>query len=173
MSIEYDRYLEQHKQNVSKALYWMKDNFDFPVLTFPDVDLNWQINSAHDASKSSAEEYKAYDDYFYGRNKSYAVVQAFNLAWLHHIHQNQHHWQHWVLMNDDPEEGMIILDMPKQYIIEMICDWWAFSWAAGDLTTIFAWYDEHKDYIKLSANTRKDVELILRLIKIKLEVDPL
>ncbi len=51
--------------------------------------------------------------------------------------------------------------MPYNYIIEMICDWWAFSWAEGDLSEIFSWYDEHKDYIKLNPKTRETVEDIL------------
>ena len=63
---------------------------------------------------------------------------------------------------------MIILDMPYEYIIEMICDWWAFSWRNGDLTEIFDWYGKHKDYMKLSDKTRKTVEGILSKIKDKL-----
>jgi hypothetical protein len=51
----------------------------------------------------------------------------------------------------------------------MICDWWAFSWKKGDLTEIFNWYDEHKDYMKLSSSTRKIVEETLKDIKAKLE----
>ena len=59
--------------------------------------------------------------------------------------------------------------MPYHYILEMICDWWAFSWSKGDLTEIFSWYDSHKKYIKLHNNTRSIVEEILGLIKDKLE----
>lgn len=59
--------------------------------------------------------------------------------------------------------------MPYNYIIEMICDWWAFSWNSENLNEIFDWYDKHKNYIKLSDNTRKTVEDILSKIKDKLE----
>ena len=59
--------------------------------------------------------------------------------------------------------------MPYNYIIEMICDWWAFSWNSGNLNEIFDWYDEHKNYMKLSDATRKTVENILSKIKEKLE----
>ena len=61
------------------------------------------------------------------------------------------------------------MDMPYNYIIEMICDWWAFSWSNGNLYEIFGWYEEHKNYIKLSDKTRLTVELILTDIKEKLE----
>ena len=64
---------------------------------------------------------------------------------------------------------MIIMDMPYNYIIEMICDWWAFSWVSGNLSEIFNWYDQHKDYMKLSDQTRKTVEDILSKIKEKLD----
>ena len=60
--------------------------------------------------------------------------------------------------------------MPREYVIEMICDWWSFSWNSGKLDEIFDWYDEHKDYIKLGKQTRKTVESILTEIKNKLEV---
>lgn len=130
---------------------------------FSKVDLHTMKTQIlnHDASKNSPEEYGAYDRYFYGGNKSFRVVQDFRKAWLHHIHENSHHWQHWVLNNDEPEEGEVILEMDYIYIIEMICDWWAFSWQKGDLSEIFSWYDKHYKYIKLAPNTRKTVEDIL------------
>lgn len=167
MSAQYDNYLQQHKWNVFRGFAWIRDNL--PELVKGDYDYEWQIGMAHDQSKSSVEEYEAYDKYFYGGNRSYAVVENFRLAWLHHIHHNPHHWQHWVLINDDPGEGMVIMDMPYNHIIEMICDWWAFSWAKDNLHEIFNWYDEHKAYMKLSDSTRRTVEGILEQIKLKLE----
>lgn len=172
MSREYDLYLQEHKANVKKGFDWIKANL--PILLKPlsdTTDLEWQIGMQHDFSKNDPEEYNAYDAYFYGGNRSYEVVQNFNYAWLRHIHNNPHHWQHWVLNNDDPEEGEIIMDMLYNYIIEMICDWWSFSWANGDLTEIFKWYDEHKDYMKLSPKTRETVEDILNKIEEFIEVD--
>lgn len=90
-------------------------------------------------------------------------------AWLHHIHENPHHWQYWVLVNDDPEEGAIALDIPYKYVIEMICDWWSFSWKTGNLYEIFDWYDAHKNHMILSEYTRELVEEILEKIKVKLD----
>lgn len=123
---------------------------------------------AHDQSKTEPDEYGPYDIYFYGGNRSYAVVEDFRKAWLLHIHRNPHHWQYWILINDDPEEGEIVLEMPYCYILEMICDWWSFSWFKGNLLEIFSWYEEHKNYIKLHPNTRKLVEDILSRIQNKL-----
>lgn len=168
MSKEYDKYIKEHKVAVMKAYLWLLDNCDdaLEISKYPNLKANL-VN--HDESKYSSEEYDAYDKYFYGRNRSYAVVEEFRRAWLNHIHNNPHHWQYWVLMNDDPTEGIVALDMPDEYIIEMICDWWSFSWRSGDLTEIFKWYDDHKDRMILHERTRASVELILTMIKYKLD----
>lgn len=165
MSYEYDRYLQTHIENVKKGFDWLRDNI-------PDLfkhDFDWENISNHDSSKLYSDEYHPYDSYFYGGNRSYSVVQDFNKAWLLHIHRNPHHWQYWVLINDNPKEGEIVLEMPYKYVIEMICDWWAFSWAKDNLKEIFTWWDEHKTYIKLHDDTRKKVENILEAMKIKLD----
>ena len=168
MSQIYDDYIKDHKENVFKAFQWLEENIP-GVLSADEIKnaARHQCEFEHDQSKYSEEEYDAYDNYFYG-NRSYAVVQEFNKAWLHHIHNNPHHWQHWVLINDDPDEGEKILDMPYQYIIEMVCDWMSFSIAKGNLNELFSWYDEHKKHMKLSDYTRNRVEIILLEIRNKL-----
>lgn len=173
MSMRYDDYLFQHRDAVSRAFNWMEENIhDVIYGRFFDYDdisnMRYEICFKHDASKNLLDEYEPYDAYFYGRNKSYQVVQDFNRAWLEHIHRNPHHWQYWVLINDDPNEGIIALDMPSRYIIEMVCDWWAFSWIKESLDDIFAWYDEHKDYMTLSDRTSERVDIILNAIYAKL-----
>ncbi len=167
MSRLYDEFLAEHKENVRKGFNWIQDNLPELLDDIPNPE--WQICFAHDQSKSESDEYEAYDAYFYGGNQSYAVVQDFRRAWLLHIHRNPHHWQHWVLINDEPDEGEIVLEMPDNYILEMICDWWAFSWMKESLTEIFDWYEKHKDYMRLHPNTRKKVEKILGKIREKLD----
>ena len=162
MSQKYDEYLENHRQAVKKAYQWIAAYI--PELT--DVEATRNIEF-HDMSKNTPDEYTPYDDYFYGEQTP-TVIEAFNRAWLMHIHRNPHHWQHWVLINDEPKEGTILIEMPYPYIIEMICDWWAFSWIKGELFEMFAWYKDHETYIKLHNNTRSIVEEILEMIRTKL-----
>ena len=152
MSQEYTQYIIEHKANVEKAYRWLVDHkIADPLFDF----------SSHDISKYQVEEYKAYDDYFYGK-KNKETERAFNYAWLSHIHHNPHHWQYWVLKHDDePEEA---LEMPEQYVIEMICDWWSFSFKTGNLYEIFDWYEKHKGMV-LHEKTRKLVEDTLNKIK--------
>ena len=157
-------YLAEHIGNVNKGLHWMLDN----------LGLSQEEKSAiveamthqHDASKYDKAEYDAYDKYFYGANKTYAVVESFNYAWLHHIHNNPHHWQYWVLLEDDPEEGLPYktLMIPLPYIFEMIADWWTFSWKNNNLFEIFNWYAEHRDKQYINPESRKILERILEKI---------
>lgn len=170
MSLEYDGYLTEHIQNVTNGLHWMNDNLDLRKLGIFESDISAALENAgeHDRSKFNPVEYRAYDDYFYGGNRSYAVKTAFDLAWLQHQHVNPHHWQYWVLINDD--DGMRPLPMPEAYILEMIADWWTFSWKNGNLMEIFGWYDKHRNNILFEEETRKTVESILAEMRKILEM---
>ena len=59
--------------------------------------------------------------------------------------------------------------MPMNYIIEMICDWWSFSWNEGNLFEIFSWYEDNKKNIKLNDKTQIIVEGMLEEMKYILE----
>ena len=161
MSAEYTQYIVEHKANVEKAYHWLFDHNILDIHTARPTQI-----VSHDLSKYQPEEYDAYDNYFYG-TKTKEVKEAFDYAWLHHIHNNPHHWQYWVLIND--EDGTKALEMPEEYAIEMVCDWWAFSHKSGNLKEIFDWYKSHKKNMILHEKTRKFVEDLLD--KIKKELD--
>lgn len=180
---EYENYLDTHIANVQNAYQWLIDNLPEVVSEdncigeeayYGDLD---DIIAQHDKSKRNripdrdnyyelACEYDAYAEYFYGK-QTRSVKEAFNRAWLAHIHANPHHWQHWMLQND--EDGLKLLDMPYVFIIEMICDWWSFGFKEKKLDEIFTWYDKNKNGILLSDKTRRSVESILNRIRKKLE----
>ena len=181
---QYEEYLTQHIGNVQKGYQWMKehlpellseDNYVEETAYYGELD---DIIAQHDNSKYNRIpdvenyyelrcEYDAYAEYFYGKEKTPEVKEAFDRAWLAHIHANPHHWQHWMLQND--EDGLRLLDMPYVFQIEMICDWWAFSWKAENLHEIFNWYDKNKKGILLSDKTRSSIEHILDELKKKIE----
>ena len=146
MSKDYTNYIIEHRDNVLKAYQWLVDH--------KIISNNYQHNIAtHDISKWSNEEYDAYDKYFYGKQgKTTEVKEAFNFAWLHHIHANPHHWQHWVLINDD--DGTQALEMPEEFVIEMFCDHASFSFKTGNLEEVSKWYKDHKLNMILHRNTR-------------------
>ena len=157
MSQQYNDYIFEHVGNVKKAFEFLKKH---KIITGEDCNLSKaekQINQ-HDFSKWCDAEYTAYDKYFYGE-KTAKVKEDFDLAWLHHQHANPHHWQHWVLVNDD--DGSRALEMPKETAVEMICDWMSFSIKVNKLDEVLKWYDAHTKTIILHKETKKFVEKIL------------
>lgn len=169
MSKAYDEYLSKHIGSVLNAANWMLRNLNvFDGMTDEEARAFRNAVSNHDRSKYCEAEYGAYDAYFYGEKNE----DAFNRAWLHHIHNNPHHWQHWLLMNDDGKyrdpDKVIALEMPKAYALEMVADWWSFSWCSGNLEEVFAWYEEHRDSIILHPDTREFVESVLDEIRERL-----
>ena len=121
----------------------------------------------HDISKFSPDELIPYANYFYGKNKKnprdktgyYKPTdtgdEAFDFAWLLHQKRNKHHWQWWVLPEDDG--GLKVLEMPERYRREMLADWRGAGQAQGTPNTK-AWYEANKDKMQLGENTRKWIE---------------
>ena len=166
MKSQYDKYLENHINGVKTAFNWL-------IVKLPEIFEGYDPEyigtlfiKEHDKSKYNEEEYEAYCDYFYGE-KTDEVKQAFDLAWLHHQHNNPHHWQHWLLQSDDG--GVKALPMDYENIVEMICDWWSFSWVKDNLREIFNWYKEQESDIILHPDTEDKVKYILSLIEKKLD----
>ena len=92
MSIDYDRYLQQHISSVEKGFYWLQENIE-DLFIDPELETKARkIILNHDKSKTEPDEYEPYDAYFYGGNRSYKVVEDFRKAWLIHIHRNPHHF---------------------------------------------------------------------------------
>ena len=165
MSKSYDEYLKNHIDSVDYVCDWIFQHCDRGELEtiLPGLEEKRPNFKNHDTSKYTVEEYGPYDAYFYGKSKEEAE-DKFNYAWLHHIHNNPHHWQYWILYNDDPETGVKVLEMPDKYILEMICDWWSFSWRKGDLWELWNWWTANSDYIMLGEETKKKVIDLLNLI---------
>ena len=175
MKQKYDEYLINHISNVQKGFKYLCDNhiieLDLIKATFPKIEE--QIRN-HDQSKYSKEEYDPYVEYFYGekdeKGEVYPDVQdRFDEAWNHHQKRNPHHWQYWLLREDDGDFKCIHMDY--NYIIEMVCDWWAFSWKQNNLYEIFTWYEENKPKMQMHKNTIRDLEELLKQIKTQLDLD--
>lgn len=173
MSEQYNTYLANHIKYVNDAFFWLRDNEAITKLQAKEAYPNIKH---HDESKYFASEYFAYDNAFYGTpfpdNIELSSEQKnFDYAWLHHIHNNPHHWQHWVVVEDDTGEN-VALEMPAKYAIEMVCDWWSFSWNAysnsahntASLLEVCSWYECRKNCIMLHDNTRKYVVSLLDII---------
>ena len=173
MSREYDQYLINHKESVRTAYQWFKRNM--PVFVQQSLvggmkleELEHQILVAHDSSKTMFDEYPAYDRHFYAGLPIDETKGEFNLAWLRHIHRNPHHWQYWILANEDLGDAPA-LEMPQNYVLEMLCDWWSFSWRNYEPDKIFEWWDRHKDKMILHQKTRELIHETIWTMKEKLK----
>jgi len=79
----------------------------------------------------------------------------FDYAWLHHQHYNKHHWNYWVVDQNNKRA----VKMPRKYMMEMICDWRAMGKKFGDTAKSF--YLRSKDKMVMHPDTRAAVEVIL------------
>ena len=48
-------------------------------------------------------------------------------AWLHHIHYNPHHPEHWIYY-DEEKNHVTVYNIPDKYVAEMLFDWIAMSY---------------------------------------------
>ena len=176
MNKEYNNYLLKHRQ-------WVKDSFSMVQAKLREYlisDLGYNENQVnhilselwtqlnhHDDSKYSDAEYHAYNDYFYGKERTPEIKLNFNIAWNHHQKCNPHHWQYWILITDS---GKIIpLPMPFKYIVEMLCDWHSFS-RTDPQSTAYNWYTENSRNMMLHSDSIKIIEKLIVLFKEPLSV---
>ena len=135
----------------------------------------------HDLSKFLPDEFIPYARYFYGDYPETSkmstwfkyeycgkyrenIEHEFDIAWLKHQHRNKHHWQHWLLQEDDGD--VKILSMPLKYFREMIADWKGAGRAINgknDPTECKNWYLKNYNKIKLDKSTRLRVDLYFKI----------
>ncbi len=142
--------------------------------------LYWQ-GITHDLSKLLPSEFIPYTNHFYGKKGDdikkgrdetgyYKPTdtgdKAFDFAWLLHQKRNNHHWQWWILPEDDG--GIKILEMPDIVIKEMICDWVGAGKAQGFVSPkgdrfyeTKRWYEKNKSKMNLHYMTRLKIESII------------
>jgi uncharacterized protein DUF5662 len=118
----------------------------------------------HDLSKLRPSEFPQYAAYFYGGHprdaKPPRVQAAFDRAWLLHQHRNDHHWQAWVLREDDGD--MKLLPMADGARRELLADWRGAGRAiTGKAGGTPAWYLKNRERILLHPKTRFWVEAML------------
>lgn len=121
----------------------------------------WRL-IAHDWTKFTRREWGPYVRFFYGDIPSSKTggpprpaTLEFELAWNHHQHKNDHHWQFWVRIGDDGTE--LILPMGESARKEMLADWRGAGRALGKPNTL-AWYLDNRHKMKLHEETRAWVE---------------
>ena len=133
----------------------------------------WRL-LVHDLSKFRRGEWLAYRRHFYedweivSTPTSESVKRDFDRAWLKHQHRNPHHWQHWILREDDGD--VKALRMPYRCVVEMVADWMGAGraitgrWGAED------WYHANRGKMDLHPHTREEVEWMLEAYELRAEM---
>jgi hypothetical protein len=130
------------------------------------LGITW-LGIIHDWSKLLPSEFLPYMEYFYGKDGASnresskdvhhkGIDDAFDAAWNKHKNRNKHHWQWWILQEDN---GPIkILPMEEKYILEMIADWTGAGMAISGRKDWRPWYATQRETIQLHPETRDYVE---------------
>lgn len=148
----------------------------------------------HDWSKFLPSEWIPYVRKFHGRYPTFGALRAryhgrpndeqnlldykamvdltFNVAWLKHQHRNPHHWQHWLLAEDNPSKRLEVpqtsgtprafpLPIPDHFIREMVADWMGAGRSITGRWECAEWYLKNRDNLVLEHQTRIRVEGLL------------
>lgn len=111
-------YLKEHIDNVKRALDILLPYIKKPLkLSQKDIENLERLIKYHDKSKYQYVEFMPYADHFFGRKK--LIDEDFKIATTLHKARNPHHPEFWDKGDKKP------INMPKLYIIEMVCDWWS------------------------------------------------
>ena len=159
----YDSYIIEHQNNVSKAFDKFSDKImeTLDEISIEEMEELRKNIEFHDESKYSKEEFEPYRNWFYPVKGEEKNKLAYDKAWLHHLHNNPHHWQYWVNINDDGSVEAI--EMDETALVELFCDWVGMSYKFHSNPNDF--YNERKDGIVLAPLTRKKLEALLALVK--------
>ena len=148
------------RQYVSYLKYILRHKW-FVLLACPLTGASIWRGLVHDLSKARPSEWVPYANTFYKPDGSrrYLPHADFDSAWNQHQKANLHHWQYWVIIED--EGGSKPLPMPDKYVREMVADWIGAGRAINGSTDPTSWYEESKDKIQLHPDTRQLVEELL------------
>ena len=163
-SEEYYEYLDQHITGVKKAYEIFKKEHILTETDFSIVEielLDKQI-AEHDASKYDDEEFYPYLHHFYPSEAGADNEILYDRAWNHHQKHNPHHWQYWILQKDSGKQ--VLLDMPENYVIEMLCDWHSFSLKDPN-STAHTWWMNNQDKMIMSEGTKDLVNRYIEYFK--------
>ena len=157
----YMEYIVKHIGNVQKIWYRFKQT-SWITMTLEELDkldyaLLDHLIRVHDQSKFSEVEFEGYRQFYYTADIETKDFDKFNYAWNHHQKSNPHHWNYWVLIGQENEA----LEMPCEYIIEMICDWAGMSLYFNDTPSQF--YNKNYDKMMVHKNTKLNILKFLPL----------
>jgi len=123
----------------------------------------------HDLSKFSPAEFWSGVKYYQGNRSPQAKereVIGYSAAWLHHKGKNKHHFEYWT---DYADGRRVCVEMPPEYLAEMICDRIAASKTylkdKYDKSYPLKYLEERTDKEGMNPNTLNALRYFLTLLK--------
>lgn len=157
---EYRNYIREHIANVQKVWKCVADSENLKLDDYYYHRIYYLVTE-HDKSKYYDDEFYSYRRYFYPTESDKTNLEyhkkEFKYAWHYHQKRNPHHWEYWALI----KYGGVIesLNMPLEYMVEMLCDWSGMSLKFNDLPSGF--YQKNKSRMILSGKTHDYIERII------------
>lgn len=115
----------------------------------------------HDLSKWHPEEFPFYAKHFQGGGDP----DGFSRAWLHHLHNNPHHWQYWMFPDNFSPKGSNVvsgcLPMPPNFCLEMVADWMGASKAYTSNWNMSEWLKGNFHKVRLHPDSMYFVKATL------------
>ena len=129
--------------------------------------LYWQ-GLTHDLSKYSPAEFIPGVRYFEGTRSPQVQEReelGFSPAWLHHQGRNKHHFEYW--MDYVSHAGLVPVQMPKKYIVEMVCDRIAacktYQKEAFTQASPYEYYEKMHDHYLIHPETDQHLKNLLKM----------
>ena len=127
----------------------------------------------HDLSKYAPIEFFAGVKYYEGGKRSpinrEKEEKGYAQGWLHHKGRNRHHFEYWIDVSLNKEEGLVGNKMPVCYVAEMLCDRIAACevYRGKNYTSgaPMEYYEFTKKYITIHPETRALLEKLLTILK--------
>jgi len=127
----------------------------------------------HDLSKFRPSEFIPYAKFFYEpngdkkqRRNSTGYYKAtdtgdidFDMAWFYHQSRNKHHWQHWIIPENDGKFKCI--KVPEKYLKERVADWRGAAQAQGFSRDVCEWYKVNNDKMIVNESDREYLEKLI------------
>ena len=140
--------LADYRSSLQAHIFHVKQAADKILGMIPELVAN------HDESKWGMDEFPYYARQFHGDKGD---PDGFARAWLHHIHHNPHHWQHWIFPDGFTPKGSSVengvVEMPYRYTVEMVADWLGASMAYTNSWDMTDWLAANMSRITLHSRT--------------------
>ena len=140
--------------------YVCRHKWYFAIAAY-NIGVSFKSIITHDLSKFLPSEFFPYARTFYTQEGTTTFVNSieFDRAWLLHQRRNKHHHNYWAYIDD----GGVIhsIDIPEEYILEMIADWLTMEQTIPGSASAAAYYLKIKDTAHIHPNTHQKIQSLL------------